>query len=156
MLVVKIEFYTLDFLSCWLTVLFLLSLFLLFFLHSSFSKSKDPLFFLCSSFSRSTNPNQTPRTNPFVLHSPHQQTPSFFIQSEPSPPPRFSPSHCLEPSSWFPFSIFAGFVFISLLHCGLLFLISLLGSCFCRSLYKTRASKARFSTSNSSVLDSKC
>ena len=155
----KIEFYTLDFLSCWPIVLPFSS----FVLHSPDQQTQiKPL---RSSFSTPTRPKSNP-----------EQTPLFFIQFEPSPPPRFSPSHYLEPFSWFPFSIFAGIVFlfnsfarivfISLVRCGLVLLFSLLGLCFW-SLYKlkprrfdlahqARASKTRYITSNSSVLDSWC
>ena len=141
MLVVKIEFYKLDFLSCWPTILhFLPSLFFPFFLRSSFP--------------RSTDLNQILRTNPFVLHSPHQLDPnqtqnkpfhsSFspslrrlglvrviaWVQFEPLPKAFFMVS--IFHLCWVCVSVisFARFMFIFLLRCGLVFLISLLGLCF--------------------------
>ena len=125
-----------------------------------------------------------PKSNPFVLHSPHQPDPNQ-TQNKPlcstfnlSLRRRLGSVRATtwKPFSWFPFSIFAGIVFlfisfarivfISLVRYGLVFLFSLLGLCFW-SLYKlkprrfdlahqARASKTRYSTSNSSVLDSWC
>ena len=124
MLVVKIEFYTLDFLS-WRPAVFpfLPSLFFLFLLRSSFSRSTDPLFFLRSSFSKSTDLNQTPRTNPFILHSPHQPNPNQ-TQNKPLRS-SFSPSlcHCLGSIWATAWSLLFGSHFPYLL-----------GLCFCLSL----------------------
>ena len=102
----KIEFYTLDFLSCWSTILhFLPSLFFPFFLRSSFS--------------RSTNLNQTLRTNPFALHSPHQldpnQTQNKSFHSS------FSPSLCrlglVRVIAWVQFELLPeAFFMVSIFH----------------------------------------
>ena len=116
-----------------------------------------------------------PKSNPFVLHSPHQPDPNQ-TQNKPLCS-SFSSSlrHRLGSIRATTWSLFRGFHFPSLL--GLCFRLSLLlglclslwfvvDLCFC-SLYKlkprrfdlthqARASKTRYSTSNSSVLDSWC